>query len=225
MQWMRACNKTHAKCARQSLTTFSRELDDKPPLLPTRVLEIREQRNIKLHVSGETNARGVYACLSHCWGGIVPLRTMSNNIQTFQEDGIAWDVLPKTFQNALEITFQLGLKYLWIDSLCIIQDDLQDWRHEGSRMSDIYSGAYITLAAVSASTSHEGFIHDLHSPREPTRLTMVSHEGDGALYNVLLRYVGEMAEDDLDKSLPLLRRSWVFDTLSVHTSEYSESNC
>jgi hypothetical protein len=79
-------------------------------------------------------------------------------------NGIPWQNLPPTFQDALQFTYNLGLKYLWIDSLCILQDSDDDWRHEGSKMSGIYAGSYITLAAAKAANAYEGCFSTLAGP-------------------------------------------------------------
>jgi hypothetical protein len=90
--------------------------------LPSRVLDLsppRKQRQIRL-ISGE-GKRGQWVALSHAWGGFQPLRTTKETLAVHQA-GIKWSELPPTFQDAIIITKTLGFKYLWIDSLCIIQN-------------------------------------------------------------------------------------------------------
>ena len=64
--------------------------------------------------------------------------------------GIAFQSLSKTFQDAVIISFKLGVRYLWIDSLCIIQDSISDWQQESSRMNLVYQNALFTIAAEAA---------------------------------------------------------------------------
>lgn len=64
---------------------------------------------------------------------------------------IPWAELPNTFQDAITVTRMLGLKYIWIDSLCIVQDDAQDWEREAAKMAIIFEAAYVTIAATAAS--------------------------------------------------------------------------
>jgi len=64
--------------------------------------------------------REAYTCLSHCWGTAQFIQTTVDTLAQFK-DTIAWDDLPKTFQDAIDVTHQLGIKYIWIDSLCILQ--------------------------------------------------------------------------------------------------------
>jgi hypothetical protein len=66
--------------------------------------------------------------------------------------------LPKTFRDAIEITNLLYLKYLWIDSICIIQDDPDDWEKESSQMARVYSNSYVTIAAARSTDDIEGFL-------------------------------------------------------------------
>jgi hypothetical protein len=73
-----------------------------------------------------------------------------------RKKGIAWNELSETFQNAIVITEKLGLRYLWIDSLCIIQDNLLDWEIESKNMADIYEGSMLTIAAAKAQDNKAG---------------------------------------------------------------------
>lgn len=66
--------------------------------------------------------------------------------------------MPKTFRDAILITAKLGILYLWIDSLCIVQDSARDWETESGRMGAVYNGAYLTLAATRASADVDGFL-------------------------------------------------------------------
>ncbi len=77
--------------------------------------------------------------------------------------GFAMAALPTTFQDAVSLTRSLKIRYLWIDSVCIIQDDRQDWRIESSRMCDMYSNAYLTIAATLATDDSQGFLRHRQS--------------------------------------------------------------
>jgi hypothetical protein len=63
-----------------------------------------------------------------------------------------------TFQDAVQVTRELGIQYLWIDSLCIIQWNTEDWQHEAKRMEGVYASAYCTIAATSAVDLNAGFL-------------------------------------------------------------------
>lgn len=98
-----------------------------------------------------------YIVLTHVWGGIeLPCKTTKSNIAKYYDEGIGFDNLPKTFQDAVRLTVAIGFRYLWIDSLCIIQDDTEDWQRESAKMAAIYGTGTITLSATSAENSHGG---------------------------------------------------------------------
>jgi hypothetical protein len=78
--------------------------------------------------------------------------------------GIQPESMPKTFQQAVEVTKKLGISYLWIDSLCIVQDDNQDWEWEASMMASVYENADITIAAAWGVDSRAGCFKDHHRP-------------------------------------------------------------
>lgn len=127
--------------------------------LPTRVLDVGEPGkpdSLRLHVT-KNEEIGTYLALSHRWGKGV---TFCNTIKRLNALCQHIDVkeLPKTFQDAVRITRALGIQYLWIDSLCIVQDDPSDWRRESALMGKVFAGAYCTLAAAAAHNSEEGVL-------------------------------------------------------------------
>jgi hypothetical protein len=71
---------------------------------------------------------------------------------------IPWSSLSKTFQDAIEVSHGLGINYLWIDSLCIVQDNEDDWAKESAVMKDVYGFSYVTIAAAGTRT----FAHGLY---------------------------------------------------------------
>ncbi|EKG20123.1 Heterokaryon incompatibility [Macrophomina phaseolina MS6] len=105
-----------------------------------------------------------YATLSHCWGHSQTLRLVQDNIEGFAR-GIPLKTLPKTFEEAVIVARRLDLRYLWIDSLCILQDSPEDWRHESAQMRNIYLHGALNIAATSATSDAAG----LSSRRHPAR--------------------------------------------------------
>lgn len=98
-----------------------------------------------------------YMTLSHRWGRVqLTSTTKSNKMERYEE--IKLEELPKTFLDAVKITRCLGVRFLWIDSLCIVQDDPEDWEVEASQMASIYEGSYLTIAATSSRDSRGGCI-------------------------------------------------------------------
>jgi hypothetical protein len=91
----------------------------------------------------------------------MPLTTLTLNLEERMRS-IPMGILPRTFRDAVTITRNIGLRYIWIDSLCIIQDSKSDWEHEAALMADVYKNSYVTLAAESARNSHEGILNPRH---------------------------------------------------------------
>jgi hypothetical protein len=102
---------------------------------------------------------GPYLSLSHCWGSALFLKLTLQNIESLKVD-FSPSILPKTFRDAIVITQKLGVKYLWIDSLCIIQDSMEDWRGEAATMGKVYQNALCNIAATGASDSSVGCFWD-----------------------------------------------------------------
>ncbi|SPJ84155.1 related to tol protein [Fusarium torulosum] len=134
--------------------------------LPTRLLDVRhalEQGNVRLVIPDEkpeTFTQGdEYASLSHCWGANGaqenPMLLVAN-LESRQSDGLDWDKLPKTFQDAFKIASWLKLDWLWIDSLCIIQDSISDWQNEASMMDRVYMNAKVNISADKGGDSRAG---------------------------------------------------------------------
>jgi hypothetical protein len=107
----------------------------------------------RLHIPN--GARGNYVTLSHCWGKANLLTTTTSSLRD-RLAGISITEMPKTFQDAVRVTHLLGFQYLWIDSLCIIQDSKDDWDTESSRMQDVYEHAILNISADAASDSTAG---------------------------------------------------------------------
>lgn len=151
-----------------------------------------------------------YACLSHCWGGgSRPIQTTSLTMQDYLKK-IPFTALPKTFGDAVVIARKLGLRYLWIDSLCIIQDSTTDWQTESSRMADIYRNSYVTIAALSSPDSQGGCF----SPEVLSDLCIRVQGDNGFESLIAARYCEEyepMSNTDIfKKAYPVLTRAWVY---------------
>ena len=129
------------------------------PILPTRIIDVGPldgSIDPRL-VETQNNSSGFYASLSHCWGPIHKRPLMTTRV-TLQDRmaGITWGDIPKTYQDAIIAIRQIGLRFIWIDSLCIIQDDHDDWLRESKKMGLVYENACLTIAASHASDSSQG---------------------------------------------------------------------
>lgn len=121
-------------------------------LLPTRVVDVSEPKfRLVEHPPGAT---GRYAALSYSWGDKGFKMTTSKNYEELKR-GFDQDILPPAFVDAAVMAQSLEIRYLWIDTLCIIQDSDVDWTEQAARMGDIFEGATITIAASYSSNPYQ----------------------------------------------------------------------
>ncbi|KAK1996339.1 heterokaryon incompatibility protein [Colletotrichum falcatum] len=121
---------------------------------PTRLIEI-EGPSARLIVTKETPPKGPYISLSHCWGGSDIIKCTEKTLPELRR-GIPASGLPATFRDALSATRSLGMAYIWIDSLCIVQDSPSDWAAESKTMLNVYQHGILNLAATQSRNSHTG---------------------------------------------------------------------
>ncbi|KAF2025424.1 HET-domain-containing protein, partial [Setomelanomma holmii] len=134
--------------------------------IPSRVLDVgsSDEDGLRLVRRESLNASARYCALSHCWGGTSDHRfilTTENEAQL--QKSVPYNDLPRTFQDAIRLCRRLDVRYLWIDSLCIAQNDPKDWAHEAVQMHFIYRDAYLTLIAARATSDSMGFL-ELREP-------------------------------------------------------------
>ncbi|ETS74973.1 hypothetical protein PFICI_13457 [Pestalotiopsis fici W106-1] len=142
--WLDCCSR-HDSCDAQK---------DTP--LPTRLVELTGDLELPLRLCvTKENWRGKYVSLSHCWGKELPFRTTSDNIDSLIK-GFKVELLPQSFRDAVTLTWELGFKYLWIDALCIIQGNLEDWARESAAMTQVYYNATLMISATAATDSSVG---------------------------------------------------------------------
>ncbi|KAI1372427.1 heterokaryon incompatibility protein-domain-containing protein [Hypoxylon crocopeplum] len=167
--WLESCKRNHPECQ----FTFS----TKSTLLPDRVLYVHPAHDIRLHInSGKDTGR--YAALSHCWGGEVALQTTNYTIDSFR-NGIPLNTLPKNFQDAIMVCRALEIDYLWIDSLCIIQDSKDDWAEQALKMDAVYFNCFVTIAADAAKNSTSGFLATQAGQNYAVYVRRAGHLGTG----------------------------------------------
>ncbi|KAI2828337.1 hypothetical protein CBS147343_2564 [Aspergillus niger] len=148
-----------------------------------------------------------YCALSYCWGATqANLKTTKETLINHYHH-IDKDHLPKTVQDAVEVCWRLGIKYLWVDALCIIQDDALgvDWYEQSSEMDQIYSSAYVVIAADTAEDCSEGFL-GAPNVRQLREVTV-----DWIKANFICRDKPNGQRDDpsfLLKKTPLSQRAW-----------------
>jgi heterokaryon incompatibility protein (HET) len=129
---------------------------------PTRLIYLgTNDTEIQLQETSTITAALQWTSLSHCWGKSQPFKLLRDNIDALKQS-INFNDLPPTFKDAVTVCRQLGIQYLWIDSLCIIQGDEDDWNVEASRMGDVYGQAFLVICAASSPNCHTPFL----GPRE-----------------------------------------------------------
>lgn len=165
-QWLDKCVTKHTHCNGKKLS---------PQWFPTRLLYLESEDKsdgaLRLIETIDDKPTGPYVTLSHCWGGASFLQLTQHNIDIFRQ-GVALQHLPKTFTDAIAVARRLKISYIWIDSLCILQDqeDRTDWHRESSQMDKVYSQAYCNISAAVATNSTQGlfFSRDPRSLRDST---------------------------------------------------------
>jgi len=108
----------------------------------------------------------IYAALSYCWGpSSENLKTTNENLHQHSQ-GIEMESLPGAIRDAVVVCRALSIRYLWVDALCIVQDDEEEWRRESETMGDVYHSAWVTIANLASSSSGVGFLQ--RSPHQAT---------------------------------------------------------
>jgi hypothetical protein len=175
--------------------------------LPRRVLQISGTKDSTAIQLVESHGMvGTYCALSYCWGpkDKQPLRTVHENYNRHVR-GIGLDRLPKTFQDFVLLARGIGIDYVWIDSLCIIQDDEQDWKSQAETMDAVYRNATLVVAAAGAEDSTQGlFITD--RPHMQVWNMPYGPSGIKGVFNMSI-----LPADHLNGTMevPLRNRGWV----------------
>lgn len=149
--WVHCCEEAELASAQRRDASF----------LPKRLLDVGADNTDSVKLVGATGLPGstAYIALSYCWGPSQNHVLMRTEVeQAAQNIEIAG--LSTTAQDAIECTRRLGRRYLWIDALCIVQDDPDDWAREAARMQDVYGHAWLTIIASAASSSDQGFLRE-----------------------------------------------------------------
>lgn len=211
------CMSSHNDCQSQTEGAF----------LPTRLIHIQRNKDddnprLKLQNSQAVLPGSRYVALSYCWGGYEPACMTTNATLSANSELIQWNKLPRTFQDAVNFTLDLGIDFLWIDSVCIIQNDRQDWNQEAPRMNAVYKNSYVTLAALCGRDSTNGLrifsMEETSSPLVQLRTAQSTH----VLYTRPCHYLDTGIGDSGSKasrycSYPLLSRAWTYQERIVST--------
>ncbi|KAK5627655.1 hypothetical protein RRF57_003370 [Xylaria bambusicola] len=186
-QWLKTCCNKHSTCP-----------SPKRSPLPTRVIDVSAETLRLIDTQEEGLKHGMYVTLSYCWGGPQPVTTTKATLQQNLRV-IPSEELPQTIKDAITVTRALKVKYIWVDAICIVQDDPEDKALEISRMTDIYNRSYVTISASTALTCRDGFLQTRQLEKIPIRLrTEVSRKKKGSVLLVT----------DPDRDEPIHKRGW-----------------
>ncbi|KAH8676440.1 heterokaryon incompatibility protein-domain-containing protein [Tricladium varicosporioides] len=217
--WIQACNHSHNCCM---------IVRDQPSSVPSRLIELQsteELNDLKLieNTTQPWNLR--YVTLSYCWGGDTVFRLLRNTIHSMRS-GFSSQSLPATIRDAITVTRKLNIKYIWIDSLCIVQDSKADWTKEARLMGDIYRNSYLTIAALGSRNSAEG----LFAQRDPLKYNPCRLLQSDCTTDIFVEPLDDetnrrlVLEDSFDRA-PLHSRGWVMQErlLSPRTLNFGQS--
>jgi len=210
--WLQTCSNEHQRCGPCRMSD-----------LPSRIIEVGENYNpnVKLRAT-DTEEKGLYACLSHRWGAqsASTLKLTTQSYDRLVNNYVPLETLPRTYADAVMVARELQIPYLWIDSMCITQDDNEDWVNESSMMAQIFQNCALTIAATTASSSFDGCFSDvLPSNQETHRLEISAHRPYLESIEIYVRQRTRHSKSgsghrlsDLAGStkLPLLERGWVY---------------
>lgn len=174
-RWRHKCEAEHECCRRTA----------RDQILPSRVLELldpsRDKKGVRLIETGR-NIQGTYACLSYCWGSSETQigQTTRENLSEYSQY-IPFKKLPPTVIDAILLCFKLRFRFLWVDRLCIIQDDPKDWSEEASRMCEVYSRSALTISVPLCKDSSQSFLAERRKGFQRRKEShIIKHRGEGA---------------------------------------------
>ncbi len=198
-EWLDQCNR-HPDCIEACMDMS----------LPSRVIEVASADSSGIpRLRSTRGLEGSYVALSYCWGSNQTYVLTSKNVEVLME-GLDVSFLSQSVKDAIEVTGNLGFKYLWVDALCIMQDTTEkaaqvDMENELAMMNRVYKNAAMTIVAACVPSATDGFLKDRPEPGQhhfdiPCRLTLeylfVAHIREHVMYD--------------DKHEPINDRAWTF---------------
>ncbi|KAK0653059.1 heterokaryon incompatibility protein-domain-containing protein, partial [Cercophora newfieldiana] len=184
-----------------------------PAFVPTRLLRIGRPDELVCCLVDQQDLGGKpveYFALSHCWGSNVEITLTANNYPLMKK-GICLETLSKNFRDAIAATRALGVEYLWIDCLCIIQDspEDEDWNRESVLMMDVFANAACTISATASASSQGGCFRDRMGVLSTCKLITSATSELRIEIPAERQTIGELFLSRVEAA-PLMRRGWVF---------------
>ncbi|ETS77359.1 hypothetical protein PFICI_11233 [Pestalotiopsis fici W106-1] len=196
--WVRDCLQNHAEC------TLA-----KKDFRPKRLVQILNKDFGRLVLPRELPPKKKidYVAVSHCWGDPRLLKKLTVDNEHELQDKIKVADLPATFKEAISACWKLGFRFIWIDSLCIMQGDQADWQEQASEMGSVYGNAVLSLCMAGSANSAEPSLQSRNTDLTlPLCITLTGGNGE----KTTLRLVCNRSFEDDIKACPLRKRAWVF---------------
>jgi hypothetical protein len=193
-EWLHECEQHHgASCGRKYQTTTP---------LPHCILQIETYSSDTIKLCEDIKDNAQYICLSYCWGKEQERVLTTKDTIEKHKAGIPIKELPSVFQQSIELARYLQIGYIWIDALCIVQYDEEDWRNEAGKMAQIYSNSWLTIAATTASGPQHGLFRE--------RALKELHSTEGSFSVQATRHFPNQPTNDTNGVFPLLKRGWAY---------------
>ncbi|RYO96356.1 hypothetical protein DL765_011607 [Monosporascus sp. GIB2] len=191
-----------------------------PDYMPTRLVEIApsEDGGYRLRLRDMQGYKiQRYAALSYCWGGDQLVKSTRSSIEQWRVE-ISWKELPQTLKDAALVCMKMSINFLWVDALCILQDDQDDKAREIADMPNVYRNSIFTIAASRAGGVHEGFLADRNATDFPGLVFTLAYQCRGIALRGSITLIKTQTEPE-----PLDRRGWALQErlLSPRTLEFS----
>lgn len=198
-KWINECCSKHDTC----------QESQEPQWTPTRLVDISEcEKGYARVVDSSTlpkDSGELYLALSHCWGRKPFLVMHQHNREQF-EHGVLISSLATNFQDAISMTRQLGFRYIWIDSLCIMQGSKEDWDNEAPMMNKVYRNAFLTLGAMASRHGYGGLFRSRDPELDSLCPFKLRTEDAGDMECLLVN--SDFWESQV-RQAPLSQRAWV----------------
>lgn len=209
-QWVTNCSQYHEKCKSSSVDGI---------WYPTRLLDLTRvnytepspDQTVYLIETAKEAPAGRYSTLSHRWGSAEHTKLTKNTYLQFLE-GVPLESLPQLIQDSIFVSLELGVRYLWIDLLCICQDDISDWQREASLMQKVYSHGFCNISASDANGCFESMFN-ARNPDEilPQIIELKASDQRGDAHHAKLFRILNDSFWDINATKALVNtRAWVF---------------
>jgi hypothetical protein len=214
-QWLRTCVEEHEPAPTRSSSS--------PVERPARLLEVRYEEGLEcVRVVLTESEMPSFAALSYCWGPTSAVWKTNTQNYARRQSWFPVAQLAQTIQDACSITHELGLRHVWIDSICILQDDEVDWSREAAKMGSVYSLAQVSIAGASAADAQAGLFNSKSTDHISDHMSEGGHFmskitstlSDGRVSNLYLCsnrvFARSRQYEPLVESGPWAKRAWTY---------------